>query len=379
MNITSIQLQLLIGRTVPLPAPQKLMTALQSVDITQSETAGFQMSFQIERSPYMSPDFALMTSDLLQPGSRVIICVTLGATPRVVMDGIITQHQFSYDQSGAMMLTVTGEDISLLMDMYDVSLEYPGMGDEAIALVILLRYAGFGITPLVIPPLSGAISLPAERIPQQNTTDKQYLSSLAAEHGYVFFVQPGQAPMLNTAYWGPASRIGVPQKALTVDAGSETNIQSINFSYNALSGGPIQVYGFVSDETSERVLPVLTLTSTRMPPLASKPPLIFNQPYVRKQLLDYQGSSYIDALARAQAITDQSVDAVVTADGTLDVLRYGAILMAPGIVGVRGVGFNYDGNYFVTSVTHSIRVGQYTQNFSLAREGLGSLTPGVTS
>ncbi len=52
--------------------------------------------------------------------------------------------------------------------------------------------------------------------------------------------------------------------------------------------------------------------------------------------------------------------------------------MAPGIVGVRGVGFNYDGNYYVTSVTHSIRVGQYTQSFSLAREGLGCLTPGVT-
>ena len=144
------------------------------------------------------------------------------------------------------------------------------------------------------------------------------------------------------------------------------------------AGGPVQVYGYVSDETSESILPVLTLNSTRVPPLASKPPLIFNQPYVRKQLLDYQGSSYIDALARAQAITDQSIDAVVTADGTLDVLRYGSILMAPGIVGVRGVGFSYDGNYYVTSVTHSIRVGHYTQNFSLAREGLGSLTPGVT-
>lgn len=377
MSLTSIQLQLWIGRVVPQPAPRQLMTALQSIDITQSEIAGFQMTFQIERAPYMSPDFALIADELLQPGSRVVICMTLSATPRVVMDGIITQHQFSYDQSGAMILTVTGEDISLLMDIYDVSLEYPGMGDEAIALAILLKYSGFGITPLVIPPLTGDVSLPTERIPQQNATDKQYLNSLAAEHGYIFFVRPGLAPMLNTAYWGPASRIGVPQKALTIDAGSETNVQSINFSYNALSGGPVQVFGYVSDETSESILPVFTLNSTRVPPLASKPPLIFNQPYVRKQLLDYQGSSYIDALARAQAITDQSVDAVVTADGTLDVLRYGSILMAPGIVGVRGVGFSYDGNYYVTSVTHSIRVGQYTQSFSLAREGLGSLTPGV--
>lgn len=379
MSIASIQLQLLIGKVVPQPAPQMLLTALQSIDITQNETAGFQMSFQIERSPYMSPDFALISGNLLQPGNRVILCVTLDATPHVVMDGIITQHQFSYDQSGGMMLTVTGEDISLMMDLYDVSLEYPGMGNDAIALAIIAKYAAFGFTPLVIPPLTGNISLPIEEIPQQNTTDKQYLNALAAEHGYIFFVKPGQFPGINTAYWGPVSRIGLPQKALTVDAGPNTNVQSINFSYNALSsGGPVQVYGYVSDKTSESILPVVTLFGTRLPPMASEQPLIFNQPFVRKQLLDYQGSSYIDALARAQAITDQSLDAVVTADGSLDVLRYGTILMAPGIVGVRGVGYSYDGNYFVSSVTHHIRVGQYTQDFSLAREGLGSLTPGVT-
>lgn len=379
MSIESIQLQLLIGKIVPLPAPAMLMTALQSIDITQSQTAGFQMSFQVERATYLAADFPLLSSELLQPGSRVVICVTISAMPRVVMDGIITQHQFAYDQSGSLMLTVTGEDISLLMDLYDVSLEYPGMGDEIIANLVLLRYAGLGVTPIVIPPLSGEVELPIERIPQQNTTDKQYLNALAAEHGYIFFVQPGLAPTLNTAYWGPVSRIGLPQKTLTVDAGPETNVQSINFSYDALSpNGPVQVYGFVSDETTESILPVATLFSTLVPPLSSMQPLIFNQPFVRKQLLDYQGSSYIDAFTRAQAITNQSSDSVVSANGTLDVLRYGAILMAPGLVGVRGVGFSYDGYYYVSNVTHHIRVGQYTQDFSLSREGLGSTTGVLT-
>ncbi|HET8839886.1 MAG TPA: hypothetical protein VFN35_00405 [Ktedonobacteraceae bacterium] len=374
MSIASIQLQLLVGKVIPQPAPEMLVKALQNIDITQSQTAGFQMSFQIERATSLAADFPLLSSSLLQPGNRVVICVTIGAMPRVIMDGIITQHQFAYDQSGALLLTVTGEDLSLLMDLYDVSLEYPGMGDDIIANVILLKYAGFGITPLVIPPLSGTIELPTERIPQQNATDKQYLSALAAEHGYIFFVQPGVAPTLNTAYWGPVNRIGLPQKALTVDAGPETNVQSISFSYDALSPGPVQVYGFVSDETSESVLPLATFISTQVPPLSSMQPLLFNQPFVRKQLLDYQGASYIDAFTRAQAITNQSSDSVVTASGSLDVLRYGTILMAPGLVGVRGAGFSYDGYYFVRSVTHHIRIGQYTQDFSLAREGLGSTT-----
>lgn len=375
MNLGSIQLQLLIGKIVPLPAPEMLVRALRSIDITQSQIAGFQMSFHLERATYLAADFPLLSSTLLQPGNRVVICVTFDATPRVVMDGIITQHQFAYDPGGSLVLSVTGEDISLLMDLYDVSLEYPGMGDDSIAHLVLLRYAGFGIVPLVIPPLSGEVNLPEEHIPQQNSTDRQYLNNLAAEHGYIFFVQPGLAPTLNTAYWGPVNRVGIPQKTLTVDAGPQTNVQAMNFSYDALSpGGPVQVYGFVSDELSESVLPVITLAGTELPLLSSLQPLLINQPFVRKQLLDYQGSSYIDAFTRAQAITNQSSDGVVTASGSLDVLRYGAILTAPGLVGVRGVGFSYDGYYLVKSVTHHIQVGQYTQDFSLAREGLGSTT-----
>lgn len=375
MSITSIQLSLLIGKSVPTPAPRELMNALQSVEITQSETAGFQMSFLAQRSPQMSLDYSLLNNTLLQPGNRVIISVTLQATPRVLMDGIITHQQFASDNNGAMLLSVTGQDISLLMDLYEIPAEYPGMGNAAIALFVLAKYAAYGVTPVVIPPLTGEISLPIEHIPQQNTSDLRYLQSLAAEHNHIFFIKPGPVPLQNIAYWGPVNRIGVPQKALTVDAGPQTNVESMSFSYDGLA--PVQVFGAVSDEESETVLPVLTLTSTRLPPLSSLPALIVNQPLVRKQLLDYQGSSYLDALVRAQAITDQSVASVVTADGTLDVVRYGDILSAPGIVGVRGVGFSYDGLYYVKSVTHQIRQGQYTQNFSLAREGLGSTTPRV--
>src|ERR1051326_2229038 len=134
MSITSIPLSLLIGKSVPTPAPQELLTALQSIEITQSETAGFQMSFLAQRSPQLSPDYGLLSSTLLLPGNRVVISVTLQATPRVLMDGIITHQQFASDNNGAMQLSVTGQDISLLMDMYEVPAEYPGMGDAAIAL-----------------------------------------------------------------------------------------------------------------------------------------------------------------------------------------------------------------------------------------------------
>ncbi len=159
----------------------------------------------------------------------------------------------------------------------------------------------------------------------------------------------------------------------------------------------------MSDETTEQVMPLATLDSVLSsplsgsagsffssaigalnkasgalfssvvgPPLATSTPLTINPSFVRKTLLGFQGSSIADALMRAQSMTDASLSSVVTVEGTLDVLRYGAILIAPGIVGVRGVGNSYDGNYYIRSVSHSIGRGQYKQQFSLAREGTGS-------
>jgi hypothetical protein len=65
----------------------------------------------------------------------------------------------------------------------------------------------------------------------------------------------------------------------------------------------------------------------------------------------------------------------VTGDGEVETVRYGNILRARKLVGVRGVGFSYDGLYYVKRVTHSIQRGEYTQKFSISREGTGALTP----
>jgi hypothetical protein len=47
------------------------------------------------------------------------------------------------------------------------------------------------------------------------------------------------------------------------------------------------------------------------------------------------------------------------------------------MVGVRGAGLAYDGLYYVNSVTHNIKPGQYKQSFSISRDGLVANTPGV--
>ena len=85
----------------------------------------------------------------------------------------------------------------------------------------------------------------------------------------------------------------------------------------------------------------------------------------------------MQAYSQAQAETDKSTEGVVTASSELDVIHYGRSLRARRIVGLRGAGYLHDGLYYVKSVTHKIKRGEYKESFTLTREGLGSITPVV--
>ncbi len=113
----------------------------------------------------------------------------------------------------------------------------------------------------------------------------------------------------------------------------------------------------------------------RLPPLASEPALYVQFPFVRSSLYNRTVWDAAEAFAYAQGLTDYSTDRVVTADGTVDTLRYNHVLDTPGLVGVRGAGYSYDGVYYVNAVKHTIARGSYSQTFQLSREGLGATLP----
>ena len=68
----------------------------------------------------------------------------------------------------------------------------------------------------------------------------------------------------------------------------------------------------------------------------------------------------------------------VTANGSLDVMRYGRVLKARKLVGVRGAGEAFNGLYYVEKVTSSIKRGEFKQSFNLSRNGLLSTISRVT-
>src|SRR5713226_10532980 len=145
---TSIRLQLLIGATVPLPAPPALIDALSSLDVRNNDTGrdGFQIAFNMGRESLL--DYNLLMNPALEPPARVIIMVIIGALPQVLIDGIITNHQVAPgSKPGTGTLVVTGEDISLQLDFQDRNETYPNQGDSDIVTTILGRYATYGIRP----------------------------------------------------------------------------------------------------------------------------------------------------------------------------------------------------------------------------------------
>jgi hypothetical protein len=379
--LLGVNLTLLIGPTVPIPATPDIAEAIKSVSITHNDEgrSGFQIVLEVGRSgPTDLLDYGLLLNPLLRPFNRVILMALFNAIPRVLMDGVITNQQFSPGaQPGTATLTLTGEDVSVMMDLEKKRADHPAQSEVIIALKLIASYAQYGLIPMVIPPTSIDQPIPTERTPVQQGTDLEYLKNMAQRYGYVFYVDPGPAPGMNLAYWGPPVRTGIPQRALSVNVGPETNVESISFSYNALA--PTIVKDEIQDRQTNQKLPVITFAGTRIPPLASMPALPFNLPNVRTSLLDNTGNglNYMQAYARAQGITDKSLDNVVTAQGELDALRYGDLLKPRALVGLRGAGFTYDGMYYVKSVSHNISRGQYKQRFTLTREGTGALTPVV--
>jgi hypothetical protein len=360
---------------VPTPAPRIVAEAVESLTVTQTDagvSTGWQLVLNAERPPAPPDDYPLATHPLLRPFTRVIAAVSVGARNRVLLDGVITHTELKPPAQGqGALLTLTGDSVDTLMELTDVSIPWPALTDAAIVTLVLAKYAALGVVPRVVAPIPPPeLPDPLEGIVVQNESDAAFLRRLARPYGYVFFVLPGPAVGMNTAYWGPPPRNLPPQRSLSVDLGSATNVTSLDFSYDAK--GPTMVFGAVESEFLDTDIPIVTTIPTRTPPLAAAPAITALLPFVTLERYSNPAYGPGRALYEANAITQRSTDTVVTAHGSVDTMQYGDVLQAPGVVGVRGAGASYDGNYYLSSVTHNLRLGSYTQDFVLQREGTGT-------
>jgi hypothetical protein len=290
------------------------------------------------------------------------------------MDGIVTRQELTpSSEPGQSTLTVTGEDLSVLMDVVEMPfMRYPATPSIGRVYAILAKYAAFGIVPVAIPPFINDVPRPTGEVPTHKGTDLAYLKSLANRCGYVFYVEPGPLPGQSIAYWGPDIRIPVPQRALSVNFDAHTNVESLTFSLDGLAKKVVVVTIF--DPVKNRVPIVVPVPNFNLfkPPLGARPTLPS-----KVEFPDYMTEEQMPSVVnRVLGILARSSDSI-TVSGSLDVTRYGTVLRNRMLVGVRGAGLAYDGMYYVNSVTHNLKRGEFKQSFQLSRDGLISNTPRV--
>jgi len=373
--LKSVQLTLMMGPVFPVTVPRVVLDSLLEVEVKIEDVgqSGFQLTFSIDKQSPLQILF-LLTGGMPLLFMRVILIATVNGTANVLIDGVITNNQISPGDKGSnSTLTITGKDLTALMDQSNWSgFPFPCCPREARVAIMLAKYALFGMIPMIIPSVMIDVPLPIEQIPSQQGTDYQYINALAAEVGYVFYISAGPAAGTNTAYWGPQVKVGPVQPALSADMDAYTNVESLNFTFDQEKNKLPLVYIYNQETGVSIPIPMPPITPLN-PPLGAIPPLPTN-------LLPPDLSPFRNDLSKLpipQAIMIGLAEAaknaeVVTCTGSLNVTRYGGVLQARQLVGVRGAGPAFDGLYYVKSVTHKIKRGEYKQNFTLTRNGLVS-------
>jgi hypothetical protein len=363
-----VRLQLMIGPAIPRPVSHAVLDALLEVKVESGsgETqSGFELTFRISnRSPLHT--LFLLAGGTSIPILRVVIAVTLRGETTVLMDGVMTHNEIRSDAGPTSTLVIKGKDLTALMDIIPLDgLPYPAMPPAVRVLAAVAKYAGFGVIPLVIPSVLEDVPIPIDRIPRHKGTDYAYIKDLAHEVGYVFYIDPGPSPGTSKAYWGPEIRVGAPQHALNASLDRpHANVRSLTFRFDKESKELPVVY--IQEPASKAPIPIPIPDVTPLsPPLGLVPPL----PPKITFLKDTAKLNPLVAAMRGLAYSGQHADAVF-GSGTLDVERYGHVLKSRQLVGVRGAGEAFDGLHYVSSVTSTFKRGEFTQSFSLARNGL---------
>jgi hypothetical protein len=375
--LKGIHLTLLIGPAVPVIAPKVVMDALNSIQVTNSkDSSGFQISFSVSKtSPLIT---TMLPAGYFDPiTTRVIIIATLNGMPNVLMDGFVTNHELSpSSEVGKSTLTITGEDVSLAMDLVELVIPYPAMPDSVKVLALLAPFAFLGVVPVVIPPIIDPVKIPVKNWDTMvKKTSKGYLKFLAERCGYVFFVQAGPLPGQNIGYFGPDINLPIPQPALTINMDAHSNVEALSFSLNGMAK-KINIYTIFDPITQKVMVPIpVPNINVLKPPLGLRP-----LPPSKIGFADNTAKLFPDTAAQkiiGDLMSSSNNPPSVTGNGSLDVMRYNGLLRARMLVGVRGAGITYDGMYYVDSVTHNIKPGEYKQNFTLSRDGVISNTPKV--
>jgi hypothetical protein len=122
MLTNGIQMTLLMGPVVVVPAPRLVMDAIDSVKVITAagKPSGFELSFQFNSKSDLNQFFliaGITGITPLLPALRVMLIVTINGTPQSLFDGVMTRIDMQPAGPGGQgKLTVFGKDLTRVMN-----------------------------------------------------------------------------------------------------------------------------------------------------------------------------------------------------------------------------------------------------------------------
>ena len=388
-----------------------LQSKLAQVTVQQmiGEPSRFSLTFETDVEV---GDYKTVNNPRVQPtvpfgtglsGTVSVVVPRLGVSSCLIHGPITDRSVQLRDGGSGSSLTISGQDSSMRMDRSSFQLPQMGVTAQLNAMAILGRYGFVPAVDFTVVPYP-----PTERTQNQVGTDLQFLKKIADNNGKKFWMSyeavliPGGVVVIEIANLRtapPRFHITAPPspfppeivpKALKINVNETTgdckNMPS--FQASADSERPVLMNPLQARIDDKLGVPVPSpattvplafansaLYSSIRPPMPGLPLMAALGPrsLLQTQTLPTPGGT-AEYLVRADAALGEAAFFVnASAKTTLNAFDY---VLRPGqMVPVRGVGKQFNGTYFVTSVTHTIDEKDHVMEAELVRNALGPPIP----
>lgn len=339
-----------------------LLQCIRSITVDEDLDVGSSCAIELQACRNEDGSWPYLEDENLQVWNRVTVYAAFPQQTEVVFDGYISHVNCrTNEQAANMVVEIRGVDASYHLNQEEKTRIWRGKTYEDIAREILTEYQ-FKLTIADAP--SGA---EAPLQVAQRATDHRFLRELARRRGYEFYVLGGNA------YFRPPDLTTQPQKVIAVHFGEQTNCTDLRFESDGTAPTEAQVTYFDAMEGSSATV---TAQDSGLPALGTQQlnslrgavQMPQNRLVARRMGFHSaeQAAEYAAGMLRRHGWW-------VTAQGSLNGLRYGRVLRSRKLVTVKGAGPNYNGNYYVRKVQHRLTARTYEMQFELSRNALGRL------
>ncbi len=368
------------------PAPD-LVDLAASVTVEQSLDDSARFTLRLEVDLASDGQYTLLMDDRVRPGAEISVLVRDGESTVCLVQGPVDRARVHIARGGAgSWLEVMGGDRRVVMDRLHRTAVWPGLDSDIVRTIV----ESYGLDPDITDTEHSSDA--QSHTQNQSATDLAWVQRLARRNGFHFwlsyevdlgllattvkeiahFKPSPPRPELSSGPGGGLLDLlpggGPPRLEINLAGRDTETMASIDIEIDAER--PTQIEGL-------RVAEADTLSETTNIPAPPHEPL--GALTLKDLTPGVLRSMFLTTAGDAAELRTRANAALAEAEwfvrATARCSRYalqGRVLQPHMVVPVVGLGERYSGDYFVTSVTHTIDANVHTMDVELARNALGA-------